>query len=142
MSKKAGISFFFFFLLLHLMSCKGPTAPTDDRAVRWKEDIDVLSSGLKSNQKDFSALVSERYFDSTVSSIENSIDALQDYEIYLKLEQLVASLHIAHTMLQPSATQQFHLLPVIGMKFSDGFYIIRSDNQHAALLGKRTLGGR
>jgi hypothetical protein len=133
----------FLFIVLQLISCSDnqPTSPESkkDRAARWGEDIDYLSSQLKSNQFNFSSLVSGQTFDSALYNIKSSVDSLQDYEILISLQQVVASFHIAHTLLYPPQGEKFHFLPIYAVKFSDGFYIVMTDNKNTGLLGKKII---
>jgi len=133
----------FLFIVLQLISCSDnqPTSPASakDRAARWGEDIDYLGSQLKSNQLNFSSLVSVQTFDNALYDIKNSVDSLQDYEILIRLQQIVASLHIAHTTLYPPSIEKFHFLPIYAVTFSDGFYIVMTDNKNTSLLGKKII---
>jgi hypothetical protein len=135
--------YLFLFIILQLISCSDnqPTSPTSnkDRAGRWGEDIDYLSSQLKSNQFNFSSLVSGQTFDNTLNDIKSSVDSMQDYEILISLQQVIASLHIAHTLLYPPPGEKFHFLPIYAVKFSDGFYIVMTDNRNTTLLGKKII---
>lgn len=135
------------FIVFRLVSCKQkqPTEPPSEsgRAASWGTDIDYLDSQLKAKELGFSSLISVEHFDSTLGSIKSSVDSLQDYEIYIKLQQLIASFNVAHLMVYPPASWKFHLLPVLAHVFPDGSYIIMADQQNAALLGQKiiSIGG-
>jgi len=133
----------FLSIVLHLLSCSdNPTAPPvskEERILRWEEDIDYLSSQLKSSQLNFSSLISEQTFDNTLYDIKSSVDSLQDYEVYIRLQQVVASFNIAHTLLYLPPITKFNFLPVYAVKFSDGFYIVKTDNNNTGLLGKKII---
>jgi hypothetical protein len=135
--------YLFLFIILQFISCSDnqPTSPASnkDRAGRWGEDIDYLSSQLKSNQLNFSSLVSGQTFDNTLDDIKSSVDSLQDYEILIRLQQVTASFNIAHTLLYPPSGEKFHFLPIYAVKFSDGFYIVKTDNNNTGLLGKKII---
>lgn len=123
------------------ISCKQSTAPPSEsaRAVSWGTDIDYLDSQLKAKEYGFSSLISVQQFDNTLSNIKNSVDSLQDYEIYLKLQQLIASFKVAHIVVYPPTSWKFHLLPLLTRIFPDGVYIIAADQQNVSLLGKKIL---
>ncbi len=135
--------YLYLFITLQLISCSDdqPTSPVSqaERAARWVEDIDYLGSQLKSNQLNFSSLVSVQTFDNTLNDVKSSVDSLQDYEIFITLQQIVASLHIAHTLIYPPPAAKFHFLPIYAVKFSDGFYIVMTDNRNTALLGGKII---
>ena len=130
------------FISIQIISCSSnPIAPpiTRDRTTLWQEDIDYLSSQLKSEHLDFSTLIPEQKFNNSIADIKNSISSLQDYEIYIKLQQLIASLKVAHTYITPSASTKYHFVPILTYDFSDGLYIIMTDQFNTNLLGKKIL---
>ncbi len=132
------------YLALHLVSCKdkSPTGPDSQasRSASWNQDLDYFSSQLRTNQYGFSSLISVQEFDNTVQRLKNSVDSLQDYEIYIKLEQLVASFNVAHLTAYPSSAQKFHYMPVSVRVFPGGVYILMTDQNNSGLLGKKILG--
>ena len=133
-----------FILICLIASCKeSPVIPPEkNRTELWTEDIDYLSSQLKAKQYNFSVLISGQNFDNTLNNIKNSIDSLKDYEIYIKLQQLIASFHIAHFIIYPSSTL-LHAIPIRTYVFPDGVYIITTIDQYSYLLGKKiiSIGG-
>ena len=138
-SIKILITLSLYFIITLNFSCSDQPTPPKDRFTQWNEDIDYLSSQFKSKQLNFSTLIPEEKFNNTISSIKNSINSLQDYEIYFKLKQLIASLKVAHTLIVPPDRSKFHFLPVYTKKFSDGLYIIQADQQNLNLLGKKII---
>lgn len=126
-----------------LTSCKenSSTEPeVDSKVTKWEEDINYFDSELKSKQYKFSSLISIQRYNNAITDIKNSIDSLRDYEIYLKLQQLVASFNVAHIVLYASSQLNFHLLPFYTYSFSDGIYIIMADQNNSNLLGKKIIG--
>jgi hypothetical protein len=127
------------FIICLFLSCSDqPTAP-EDRNLLWTEDIDYFNTQFKSKQLNFSSLISEQAFNNEINSIKSSINSLQDYEIYLKLQQLLASLHVSHITLWPSPQKKLHFLPICPDKFSDGLYIVLADQDNISLLGKKII---
>jgi hypothetical protein len=127
------------FIICLFLSCSDqPTAP-EDRNLLWTEDIDYFNTQFKSKQLNFSSLISEQAFNNEINSIKSSINSLQDYEIYLKLQQLLASLHVSHITLWPSPQKKLHFLPICPDKFSDGFYIVLADQNNVNLLVKKII---
>ena len=132
------------YLILQLISCQGKS-PTEPEAgnlstASWDQDIDYFSSQLKTSQYGFSSLISVQKFDNTINNLKNSVDSLKDYEIYLKLEQLVASFNVAHLVAYPSSVPRLHFLPIYTSIFPDGVYIIKTDQNNSGLLGKKITG--
>ena len=131
------------FIVSQLISCKEnqSTQPLNEstRAISWDKDIDYLDSQIKSNEYGFSSLISPQVFDNTLNSIKKSVDTLQDYEIYIKIQRLIVSLNVAHISTYPSPKQLFHFLPVFTHVFSDGVYIIATDQQNLGLPGEKII---
>ncbi len=124
-------------------TCKenSPTGPTSKtRAALWEEDINYFSSQLKANEYGLSSLISIQSFDNNLNNLKSSIDSLKDYEIYFKLQQLIASFKVAHITSVPSSKIKLHLLPFNTFVFSDGVYVISADQNNSALLGKKIIG--
>ncbi len=128
---------------IQFLSCKkSPTEPPSQslRTAHWSQDIDYFSSQLKANEYGFSSLISTQSFDNTLSNLKNSIDSLQDYEIYFKLQQLTASFNVAHLTTYPSMNMKLHFLPFYTYIFPDGVYIVAADQNNSWLLGKKING--
>ncbi len=142
------IFLFFVYIVtaLQFTSCKekSPTEPAQNsRAALWAQDIDYFSSQFKAKEYGFTSLISQQSFDNYMSNIKSSVDTIQDYEVFLKLQRLIASFKVAHIVAYPSATQKLHFLPFLTSVFSGGTYIIMADQNNSGLLGKRiiTIGG-
>ncbi len=136
------------FIACQITSCKQqPTQPETEsaRAISWGQDIDYLDSQMKADEYQFSSLISPQAFDNALNNIKNSVDSLPEYEIYIKIQQLIASLHVAHITTMPSAAieKSLHFLPINIKVFPDGVYIMTVDRQDANLLGKKiiSIGG-
>ncbi len=135
------------FIVFQLFSCKekSPTGPETQskRAALWEQDLDYFASQLKAKEYGFSSLTSVQSFDNTINNLKGSVDSLQDYEIYIKLQQLIASFHVAHLTSYPSQKMTLHFLPFFTYIFPDGVYIIAADQNSSGLLGKKiiSIGG-
>ena len=132
----------YIFGIISITSCSDNQA-TDpevkDRASLWREDIDYFSSQMKLKHINLFSLISEQKFNSDINNIKNSVNSLQDYEIYLQLQRMLSSLHVAHTSIVPSSSTIYHFLPIIPYVFSDGLYVIMTDELNTNLLGKKIL---
>lgn len=120
-----------------------PVVPKD-RVTMWQEDIDYLNSQLRSKQLDLFSIIPEQKFQNTLNNIKANISSLQDYEIFIKLQQMIASMHVAHNTISSIGSGKFHYLPILASFFPDGLYIIQADNQNTNLLGKKIIkvGGK
>lgn len=134
----------FLSVAIHLVSCKrnSPTqAPLDSAS--WAKDIDYFDSQFKKFEYGFTSITSPQAFDSALSNIKISVDTLQNYEIYIKLRQLLASLNVAHIGVGPPSSWGLHFLPIRIRIFQDGVYIIMAGQSNVNLLGKKitSVGG-
>ncbi len=143
------IVFILGFIACQMISCKKnqPTQPETEsvRDISWGKDLEYLDTQMKAKEYEFSSLISPQVFDNTINNIKNSVDSLPDYEIYIKIQQLIASLHVAHITAIPSAAigTSLHSLPIRTKVFPDGVYIMTTDQNDANLLGKKliSIGG-
>ena len=123
---------------------------TDERAVRWHQDFEALSAGLKATgfriaggiasrgQKDFALLYPN--FDREIQSIEADVPHLTDAEVLLRLMHLMASAHVAHNTIQTPAGMGFlNRLPVDFVWFPDGFAVFAATSEHKDALGARVV---
>ncbi len=111
--KSLVLSVIFLSVVFQLDSCKR-NSPTQPQLTRpsWSKDIDYLDSQFKADEYEFSSLTSPQVFDNSLTSIKSSVDSLQDYEIYIKLRQLFASLSVAHIAVAPPISWRLHFLPI------------------------------
>jgi len=136
------ITIILFFCLISCKDAQTTQAPqTKDRVTAWNEDIDYLNSQLKVKQYNLFSLINETTFNSKIKAIKDSINNLQDYEIIFKMQQLIASLGVAHTTITSKILSgPVHILPLLTYYFSDGLYITSVINEHSDLLGRKILG--
>ncbi|MFO7448390.1 MAG: S41 family peptidase [Ignavibacteriaceae bacterium] len=134
-------------LSFQIVSCTqttDPTLPIKTSEDAWREDIDFLSSELKTKHIDFLSLIPEEEFDKEINNIKASAGVLENYEIFIRLEKLLASIKVGHTSIRPGTAQKNYFLPILTYEFSDGLYITHADQQYTNLLGKKILkvGGK
>jgi hypothetical protein len=124
--------------------------PDRQRALRWTEDLQFLSSGMKAGgfrvagglatrgQKDFSVLYPD--FDREIQSIEAGVPHMTDAEVLLRVMRLMASAHVAHNSVDTPIGMGFlHRLPVTFQWFADGLGVVAATPEYEAALGARVL---
>lgn len=115
---------FLILLISILLSCNS----TDERTKRWIEDIEFLKTELPKKHVDLFFSVPQDEFDNRLTKIISNIDYLADYEITLKLQQVIAKMGDSHTTIDYSnsfnntSISQFER-PVIRIDWiKDGYY--------------------
>jgi hypothetical protein len=111
-----------------------------DREARWQEDLKVFSDTFVANQKDFARLYPRSNFDGILATLLQQIGQQSDADMTLELMRLVASGHVAHTVvLLPKPTQGFTTLPVGFHWYSDGLAVVSATPGFQLALGARVL---
>ncbi len=72
--------------------------------------------------------------------IKNQCDTLSDFEIVVKLQQLIAKLGDSHTRIDLFKFINLELqLPISMYQFTDGVYILSASEDNANLIGKKIV---
>jgi hypothetical protein len=130
------------------------SAQADERVVRWHQDLETLSAGMRATgiriaggiasrgQKDFAILYPN--FDRDIQAIETDVPKLADAEILLRLMRLMASAHVAHNRVEtPPGMGFLNRLPVNFHWFADGLAVAAATPEYSETLGARVrkIGG-
>jgi hypothetical protein len=116
---------------------------TTGRAARWREDLDSAVSGFLPRDRSFSADARER-FTERVHAIRDSVDALTDPQIVVRLAEATALSGNAHTRLyllrNRTALRRY---PVRVWWFGRELRVVRAKPGYERLLGARVtrIGG-
>lgn len=127
------------------LSVAPPTG--DDRVAGWNGDLDWLlaeTHRLAPAYRDAELPAATR---AAAQALRAELPKLSDAQVYARLAQLIATLHMGHTMLwgagpdgaPPGARLRFTWLPVLFYAFPDGLYVVRADEAHHSLLGRRLV---
>ncbi len=130
---------FFYGALITLSSCgvkySSIIATEDNRNQRWVQDIEYFENEFLQKAK--------TYTDSAKDSCQiildkliREIDDLSDQQIKLELSRCVVLADNAHTVL-PLGSK--HKIPLRFYRFSDGLYVVRSDDSNSKYLGSKIL---
>jgi hypothetical protein len=97
-----------------------------DRVSDWRDDIRFLGTELPKRHKNFFTVGTRAELDAAVARLQADVPGLADYQIKVRLMELVAFGHDAHTGLSlPGLTP----LPIELVWLSDGLYITRIHGQ-------------
>ncbi len=96
---------------------------TNPREQKWQEDIDYFPNILYQKHVDFDKIINKKVFQSDLNDLKKEVNRLMDYEIVLRLQSIVAKLHIAHTAVG-TGNLGFNQLPIHTEIFDNGLYII------------------
>ena len=101
----------------------------------------ALSRILKEQHPDPFTVISEEAFDEKVAVLDEdwARRQLQEGDAWCALQELAASIGDAHTSVQPAPSMTQKYLPFIFGKYEDTWYIYRTGDNCAQLLGKELL---
>lgn len=123
-------------LLCALLSGCGSKDPAPMDTEKWREDIDYLAGELPKRHADLFYTLSEEDFNSRVEQLKASLDTMNEDEIKVEMQRLVAALGDAHTGTNISAGRMY---PVEPYYFVDGWYVVSTLRDYEQVLyGKLT----
>lgn len=107
-----------------------------NKIIDWNTDIDFIKNELPKNHYNFYMVKSEQDFFKGLDQIAEQQNQLSNFEMAVKLQQLIASFGDSHTEL---SWQQFidknKILPLQVMWFSDEIYAVATVKDHIDVLG-------
>lgn len=124
---------FLLVIVIPLLSCnfKGEKS-------NWEADIEYLKEELPKRHINFFAKKTIIDFNKGLESILSKADDLEDLEIAIKLQQLIATFGDSHTVIQVNKyIDKYKILPLDLYWFSDGMYILGTSNKNKEILGKK-----
>ena len=109
---------------------------------QWLEDLEFVTSKLKSCHPNLYYKINKTKFDSIVAESRREIaQSNSDIECYFAIRKIIAVIEDGHTQLLETGI--FNLLdlrfPLRVDEFTDGVYITIIDKEHAMFLGSRVL---
>ncbi len=105
---------------------------------RWRQDIQYLVTNLERLHKDGLVNVSRADFERAARTLEAGVPNLSDSEVIVGMMKLVALLHDSHTNLT-KGLWRFHSYPLVIENFRGGWFVIRTNLENKALLGKKLI---
>jgi len=119
--------------ILTLTLCKG------QEKNEWIEDLNYLSEHLPQQHIDFYKLIDSVEFENEINHLINIIDSLDDYEVVFGIQKILASMHVAHTLIPIQRGSSSKILPIRFELFDDGLFIIGVDESRKGFIGKKVI---
>ena len=116
------------------------TIYAQNEKVDWNVDLDYLAKELSEKHYNFFTVKSKDDFLSGINAIKQDIKNLNDFQIALKTQQLIASFGDAHTMLNFfRLLDENRILPIHVFWASDGLFIVQTTQENKEILGSQLL---
>ena len=104
----------------------------------WNVDLDFLKVELPKKHKDFYSVKSEKDFQLGIDKISEQIDELTNFDIAVKLQQLVAGFGDSHTRISWNKyLDREKMLPLHLYWFNDGIFILHTTKKNQKLVGQK-----
>ena len=116
------------------------TMYSQNEKIDWNTDLDYLANELSEKHYNFFAEKSKDDFLSGINAIKQESEKLNDFQVALKTQQLIAKFGDSHTRLNfnrlLSANQ---ILPIHLFWTSDGLFVIHTTPENETILGSQVL---
>lgn len=107
----------------------------------WITDIEFLKTELPAKHKDFFFKQNKSTFEKELEEIKSHQNELSDFEIAIKLQQLIAKFGDSHTGIKWNKyIQKDKIIPIKAIWFKDGIYIIKTTKKNKSILGNKIKG--
>ncbi|MCE4565171.1 hypothetical protein INQ51_12705 [Maribellus sp. CM-23] len=127
-------------ILLTLLFACLTTFSQSDKNIDWSADIEYMKVELPKNHYDLYMVKSEQDFFTGLDDISKIQHQLSDFEVAVKLQQLIASFGDSHTTLNLKPFFDYNkILPVGLMWFSDGLWVQSTTKSNETILGAKLL---
>lgn len=110
------------------------------KQINWGADIDFLANELPRRHYDFFTIKDKKEFLAELEKIKLSSTELKDFEVAIKLQQLIASFGDSHTSISyKQLVEENQILPLHLYWFSDGLYVLHTTQENIEILGHQIL---
>jgi hypothetical protein len=119
-------------------------AAADERADRWRADIDVARTQWLAKDRSFAA-DARRAAEERLGALATRVGQLQDYEIAAELARIAALSRNAHTRAYLLRNRGYwRRYPIRIWKFADGWRVVAAQGAGEALIGRKivAVGGK
>lgn len=118
------------------LQCNSQTLKKND----WVTDIDFLAKELPRKHYDFFTIKDKQEFLVELDKIKLISTKLSDFEVAIKLQQLIAGFGDSHTSINfGQLIDKNNILPLHLYWFSDGLYILHTTQENYEILGHQIL---
>ena len=104
---------------------------------QWRQDLKHLAKELPRRHKNAFHTVSRETFERAVAELDADIPALQEFEIIVRLQQIIAMIGDAHTSLSTFPPKTFRRYPLTLSWFGSELRVTRTTAAYRAALGGR-----
>lgn len=112
------------------------TIYSQNKKIDWNVDLDYLTRELSEKHYNFFTVKSKNDFLIGINAIKEDRENLNDFQIVLKTQQLIAEFRDSHTMLNFSQFLNANkILPMHLFWVSDGLYILHTTPENQEILG-------
>jgi len=126
-------------LLTFLFSCLTAFSQSY-KNIDWDSDIAYIKVELPKNHYNLYMVKSEQDFFSELDGISKVQSQLSDFEVAVKLQQLIATFGDSHTALSLEPLLDYNkILPVGLMWFSDGLWVQSTTKNNETILGAKLI---
>ncbi|MDL2251234.1 hypothetical protein LJC12_00095 [Odoribacter sp. OttesenSCG-928-J03] len=113
---------------------------SQNEKIDWNTDLDYLFKELSEKHYNFFTIKSKEDFLSGINAIKKESENLNDFQVALKTQQLIAKFGDSHTMLNfTQLLKPDQMLPVHLFWTSDGLYVLHTTPDNEEILGSRVL---
>lgn len=110
------------------------------KEIDWSSDIDFLAEELPRKHYNFFTVKNKDDFFSSLNKIKLSSKDLKDFEVAIKLQQLIATFGDSHTSVSYSQfINKNKILPLHLYWFNDGLFILHTTQENIEILGHQIL---
>ncbi|MFB6341184.1 S41 family peptidase [Saccharicrinis sp. FJH62] len=122
------------YIFISIASC------AQNSSIDWRADIDYLKTELPKKHYNLFMVKSQQDFNNGLDRIAAQKNELSDFEIAVKLQQLIASMGDMHTSVSLKPFFDFNrMLPLGLMWFNDGIFVQTTTRDNEAILGGKLL---
>lgn len=130
-----------FWILILLSFLTSSCSPQKINKSDWTTDIEFLKKELPAKHIDFFFEQDKLTFENGLDKILSQQKELSDFEIAIKLQELIAKFGDSHTKIKWNKyIQKNKIIPIKALWFEDGIYIIKTTNKNRGILGKKIKG--
>ena len=105
----------------------------------WINDIDSLYINLPEKHIDFYKIIDSVDFKNRIENLKNSIADLNDFEITIELQKLIAGFGVAHTSIMFPKSMLNKVFPIRFALFDDGLFIVSIAESKKEFLNKKVV---
>lgn len=125
------------FLSFLSITCSSQKNITSD----WEKDLDYLKTELPKKHIDLFFKQDKTSFESEIDELKKQANKLSDFEMAIKLQQLMVKFGDSHSGIQwNNYIKNDKTIPIYAVWFKDGIYIIKTSSTNKYILGKKIKG--